>query len=117
MGLVAFMVKGMRLSFNVFCATRKYSQFIKKKRSCFFRYFIALLLVFYKFFEPIKHFTWQMGSRICGGFIGHHCEHRGFPLDHETTAVGLRLSFPVSCQTLFIALVFQRKKGVTQSEP
>jgi hypothetical protein len=74
-------------------------------------------LVLCKVLEPNKHFNWQIGSRICDGFIGYHNRHWDFPLDRETTRVGLRLSVLITIQTPYTTLVFQKKKGVTLSEP
>jgi hypothetical protein len=86
-------------SFNVFCATESNCSLLKRNGHAF-----------YKLLEPVKHFTWQVVSRICDGSVG-HC-----PLDHETTGVGSHLSVFTTFQILHITLVFERNKGVTQSE-
>jgi len=90
---------------------------LKRNAQAFWDYFVASMLVLCKVLEPNKHFNWQMGSRICDGFIGHHNRYWDFPLDLETTRVCLHLPVLITLQTPYTTLVFHKKKGVTLSEP
>lgn len=67
-------------------------------------------MVLFKVLQPNKHFNWQMGSRICDGFIGHHNRRWDFPLVHGTARVGLHLPVLIILQTPYTALVFQKKE-------